>query len=120
MHSIPADTAKIDSTAQLKVHVWRLNLMISEINAGRICDSLVKQQDDELLQAKKLQSKTEEALVTSKEQTSIAKIEADTWSKRYDIKNLQVEEANKNKRRFRNERNVAILLDILLIVILIL
>ena len=65
-----------------------------------------------------LQVKSDTALVKSQKKTAIAEETAKVWEERYDIKDKQNEEGRREKRQYKRERDVAIVLDVLLTIVL--
>lgn len=115
MYLIAVDTGQVYATT-----ITRWNYIMRDLEVKVVSDSLVKQQARELRVANQVISATDTALQKSQERTKIAEGERDSWKGRFITKDKELENEKKDKKRFRRERNVAILTTVGVIVISIL
>lgn len=114
------DTLKIDSTRILGAPVYVWNQVFQDLASYDEAKLYIMQLQVEVKKAKVLQAKSDTALIASQKKTAIAEEKAKVWEERYDIKDKQNEQTHKDKRRYKRERNAAIVLNVLLTVALVL
>lgn len=113
-----SDTLKLDSTKILgaPVHVW--NQIFQDLAGYDEAKLYIMQLQVQVKKAAVLQAKSDTAVIVAQEKAFVAKQEATSFRAMYDVKDKQNEQSQKDKRRYKRERDVAIFLDVLLTVVI--